>query len=54
MKKLVIIGGEGHGNEITSVIKDNQLFYGNQLWDIKGFLFKDYVMKTIILLGVFI
>ena len=41
MKKLVIIGGEGHGNEITSVIKDNQLFYGNQLWDIKGFL-NDY------------
>lgn len=38
MKKLVIIGGEGHGTVITSCIRDNEKYYGKKEWEILGFL----------------
>lgn len=38
MKKLVIIGGEGHGSIITSCIKDNERLTGIKEWEIIGFL----------------
>lgn len=41
MKKLIIIGGDGHGTVISSCIKDNELFYGKKEWNIIGFI-NDY------------
>lgn len=38
MKKIVIIGGEGHGTVITSCIKDNEIFFKNKEWEIIGFI----------------
>lgn len=38
MKKLIIIGGEGHGTVITSCIKDNEKYFNAKEWEIVGFL----------------
>lgn len=38
MKKLVIIGGDGHGSIITSCIKDNERITGVKEWEVVGFL----------------
>lgn len=40
-KKLLIIGGDGHGSVIASCIKDNQHRYGDYEWVVEGFL-NDY------------
>lgn len=38
MKKLVIIGGDGHGTVITSCISDNEKYLNHKEWSILGFI----------------
>jgi acetyltransferase-like isoleucine patch superfamily enzyme len=40
-KKVVIIGGEGHGGGIASCIEDNRNRYGDYEWEVVGFI-NDY------------
>lgn len=40
-KKLLIIGGNGHGSVVASCIQDNNRYYNNQDWIVDGFL-NDY------------
>lgn len=36
-KKVVIIGGSGHGSIITEVIRDNKQKYNDEEWEVAGF-----------------
>ena len=38
MKKVLIIGGAGHGSVVASSIKDNLFFYKQYEWEVKGFI----------------
>lgn len=44
-KKVLIIGGEGHGSVIAACINDNRKYFGDDEWDIIGFL-NDYDEKV--------
>lgn len=45
MKKVLIIGGEGHGSVIASCINDNRNFYKDYELEVAGFIndFEDYI-----------
>lgn len=37
-KKLLIIGGDGHGSVIASCIRDNRVRFGDNEWEVVGFI----------------
>lgn len=41
-KKILVIGGDGHGSVIASCIRDNRERYNDDEWEVVGFL-NDYV-----------